>query len=73
MATTMKHEQSLTAIRSSTASTNLIRVDDAVEVGVGHAVTGQLEVALHVRLFRVCAVDRVQLVERRLKGQHRKK
>lgn len=47
--------------------TNLIGVDDAVEVRVGHAVTGQLEVALHIRLLRVGAVDRVQLVERRLK------
>lgn len=50
------------------AATNLIGVDDAVEVGVGHAVAGQLEVGLHVRLLRVGAVDGVQLVERRLWG-----
>lgn len=47
--------------------TYLIRVDDAVEVRVGHAVTGQLEVGLYVGLLGVGAVDRVQLVESRLK------
>lgn len=51
--------------------TYLIRVDDAVEVRVGHAVTGQLEVGLHVRLVGVGAVDGVQLVERRLKTQNK--
>lgn len=52
--------------KTKTGMTNLIGVDDAVEVGVGHAVAGQLEAGLDLRLLGVGAVDRVQLVERRL-------
>lgn len=59
--------------RCTEQTTHLIGVDDAVEVGVGHAVAGQLEVALHVGLLGVSAVDGVQLVERRLRAKQKQK